>query len=112
MRQVVRSLEELDYVDRILWMDRVPMLNIFGLSEPLFPRSEASAERFAAAKVKAMNHPLVGGHLVSDDGKTMLLLVSFDWGLVRTDEQCTIDLRKVAETAARDFPEVPVPPSW
>lgn len=108
MRQVVRSLEELDYVDRILWMDRVPMLNIFGLSEPLFPRSEASAERFAAAKVKAMNHPLVGGHLVSDDGKTMLLLVSFDWGLVRTDEQCTVDLRKVAETAASDFSEVPV----
>ncbi|MFO1000058.1 MAG: hypothetical protein U0936_06965 [Planctomycetaceae bacterium] len=45
-----------DYVDRILWMDRVPMLNIFGLSEPLFPRSEAFVERFKAAKEKAMNH--------------------------------------------------------
>jgi predicted RND superfamily exporter protein len=108
MRHVVSTLEELDYVDRILWMDRVPMLNIFGLSEPLFPRSEASAERFEAAKVKAMQHPLVGGHLVSEDGQTMLLLITFDWDFVRSDEQCTTELRAVAEKAAADFPDVSV----
>jgi predicted RND superfamily exporter protein len=108
MRHVVSTLEELDYVDRILWMDRVPMLNIFGLSEPLFPRSEASAERFEAAKVKAMKHPLVGGHLVSEDGQTMLLLVTFDWDFVRSDEQCTTELRAVAEKAAAEFPDVAV----
>jgi hypothetical protein len=85
MRHVVSTLEELDYVNRILWMDRVPMLNIFGLSEPLFPRSEASSERFEAAKIKAMKHPLVGGHLVSEDGQTMLLLITFDWDFVRSD---------------------------
>jgi len=106
MRHVVKTLEDLDYVDRILWMDRVPMLNIFGLSEPLFPRSEASAERFAAAKEKAMNHPLVGGHLVSEDGQTMLLLVTFDWDYIRSDEQCTSELRTAAEDAARAFPGV------
>ena len=108
MRHVVDTLEELDYVDRILWMDRVPMLNIFGLSEPLFPRSEASPERFEAAKVKAMKHPLVGGHLVSEDGQTMLLLVKFDWDFVRSDEQCTTELRAVAEKAAAEFPDVSV----
>jgi predicted RND superfamily exporter protein len=108
MRHVVSTLEELDYVDRILWMDRVPMLNIFGLSEPLFPRSEASAERFEAAKVKAMQHPLVGGHLVSEDGQTMLLLITFDWDFVRSDEQCTTELRAVAEKAAAEFPDVNV----
>lgn len=108
MRHVVSTLEELDYVDRILWMDRVPMLNIFGLSEPLFPRSEASAERFKAAKDKAMNHPLVGGHLVSEDGQTMLLLVKFDWDFVRSDEQCTTELRTVAEKAAAEFPDVSI----
>lgn len=108
MRHVVSTLEELDYVDRILWMDRVPMLNIFGLSEPLFPRSEASPERFEAARVKAMKHPLVGGHLVSEDGQTMLLLVSFDWDFVRSDEQCTTELRAVAEKAAAEFPDVSV----
>ena len=108
MRHVVSTLEELDHVDRILWMDRVPMLNIFGLSEPLFPRSEASPERFEAARVKAMKHPLVGGHLVSEDGQTMLLLVSFDWDFVRSDEQCTTELRAVAEKAAAEFPDVSV----
>ncbi len=106
MRHVVETLEEQDYVNRILWMDRVPMLNIFGLSEPLFPRSEASPERFAAARTKAMQHPLVGGHLISEDGQTMLLLVSFDWDLVRSDEQCTSDLRLIAEKAASDFSDV------
>ncbi len=106
MRRVVDELESLDYVDRILWMDRVPILNIFGLSEPLFPRSEASAERFAAAKEKALKHPLVGGQLLAEDGQTMLLLVSFDWNFVRTDEQCTIELRQAAERAALEFPEV------
>ncbi|MCA9035377.1 MAG: MMPL family transporter [Planctomycetaceae bacterium] len=106
MRHVVESLEELDYVRSILWMDRVPILNIFGLNEPLFPRSEASAERFAAAQKKAMQHPLVGGQLLSADGTTMLLLVTFDWDFVRSDEQCTIELRQAAERAAADFPEV------
>jgi predicted RND superfamily exporter protein len=108
MRYVVQQLEELDYVRNILWMDRVPVLNIFGLSEPLFPRSEASPERFAATQKKAMQHPLVGGQLVSADGKTMLLLVTFDWDYVRTDEQCTSELRKAAETAAQKFPQVPL----
>ena len=108
MRSVVDTLEDLDYVDRILWMDRVPMLNIFGLSEPLFPRSEASPERFTAAREKAMQHPLVGGHLVSPDGQTMLLMVKFDWDFVRSDEQCTTELRAVAEKAAGEFPNVPL----
>lgn len=108
MRHVVDELEQLDYVQSILWMDRVPILNIFGLPEPLFPRSEASPERFAAAQAKAMKHPLVGGQLLAEDGQTMLLLVSFDFDYVRSNEQCTVELREAAEKAASDFPEVPL----
>ena len=108
MRHVVDELEKIDYVRSILWMDRVPILNIFGLPEPLFPRSEASPERFAAAQEKAMKHPLVGGQLLSEDGQTMLLLVTFDLDFIRSNEQCTIHLRQAAEKAAADFPEVPV----
>ncbi len=108
MRHVVDELEKIDYVRSILWMDRVPILNIFGLPEPLFPRSEASAERFAAAQEKAMKHPLVGGQLLSEDGKTMLLLVTFDMDYIRSNEQCTILLRQAAEKAAADFPDVPI----
>jgi uncharacterized protein len=108
MRHVVDELEKIDYVRSILWMDRVPILNIFGLPEPLFPRSEASPERFAAAQEKAMKHPLVGGQLLAEDGKTMLLLVTFDMDYIRSNEQCTILLRQAAEKAAADFPDVPI----
>lgn len=108
MRHVVDELEKIDYVRSILWMDRVPILNIFGLPEPLFPRSEASAERFAAAQEKAMKHPLVGGQLLSEDGRTMLLLVTFDMDYIRSNEQCTVLLRQAAEKAAADFSDVPI----
>ena len=106
MRHVVDSLESLDHVESILWMDRVPILNIFGLPEPLFPRSEASENRFSAAKEKALRHPLVGGQLLSNDGKTLLLMVNFDFLFVESDDDCMEGLRKSAEKAAAEFPDV------
>lgn len=119
LRHIVAAIEELDYVRHVLWMDRIPKLNIFGLSDPLFPRSDVSAERFAAARSKALQHPFVGGQLLSRDGQTLLMLVNFDFELVRSDEQCTSDLRRVAEKAASDYPSVPMTfcltgktPSW
>lgn len=106
MRQVVEDLEALDQVRRIVWMDRVPILNIFGLPQPLFPRSEASPARFADAKEKALNHPLVGGQLLSRDAQTLLLLVSFDDYFVMEDADATTRLRERAEATAAGFPEV------
>jgi uncharacterized protein len=108
LRHVVATLDELDYVDRVLWMDRVPILNIFGLPEPLFPRSQASVARFAAARGKAMRHPLVGGQLLAEDGKTLLLLITFDWDFVRSDQQCSTELKSAAVQAAADFPDIPL----
>lgn len=106
MRHVVETLESLDHVDSILWMDRVPVLNIFGLPEPLLPRSRASEQQFQDAKEKALAHPLVGGQLLSADAQTLLLLVRFDWLFVQSDEDCTVRLREVAESAAAEFPGV------
>lgn len=108
MRHVVATLEEQDFISGVLWMDRVPMLNIFGLREPLLPRSEASEQRFAAAREKAMKHPLVIGQLLSEDSETLLLMVSVDGDFVRSDDQYTTELRRICETAAQDFPEVEV----
>ncbi|MFO0975606.1 MAG: efflux RND transporter permease subunit [Planctomycetaceae bacterium] len=108
MRHVVETLEQQDYVSGVLWMDRVPMLNIFGLPEPLFPRSEASAERFAAAREKALKHPLVGGQLLSEDGETLLLMVGMDRDFIRSDDQYMSGLRQLCEKAALDFPNVQV----
>jgi uncharacterized protein len=106
MRQVVDDLEALDQVRRILWMDRVPILNIFGLPEPLFPRSESSQARFDDARKKALAHPLVAGQLLSLDAKTLLLLVSFDDRFLFEDADATTRLRETAEATAARFPDV------
>ena len=103
MRNVVDELEELDQVRRVLWMDRVPILNIFGLSEPLFPRSKASGQRFAAAKEKALAHPLVKGQLLSEDAKTMLMMVSLNRHHVLSDYEATGLLKETANAAKGDF---------
>jgi predicted RND superfamily exporter protein len=108
MRAVVQALEELDHVDRILWMDQAPMMNVFGLPEPILPGRNASAVRFAAAKQRALDHPLVVGQLLSPDAKTMLLMVSIDWLFVATDEDCTDLLRDTANAVAADFPGIEI----
>ncbi len=106
IRQVVARLQAQDHIGDILWMDEAPPLNIFGLREPIFPHSEASAERFAAARDTALAHPLVGGQLLSSDGRTLLLLVNFKWLSIDGDEDCTSGLRQLAEQAAADFPDI------
>lgn len=106
LRSVVERLEAVDFVDNVLWMDRVPILNIFGLREPLFPKATASPQRFMAAKAKALAHPLVAGQLLSADGRTLLLMVNLDWFYVDDDEDCSTGIRQVAEQAVAEFPGV------
>ena len=106
IRKVVDALESLDQVDRILWMDRAPMLNIFGLPEPILPGKNASPARFEAAKQRALEHPLVSGQLLSPDAKTMLLMVQIDWLYVTQDSDCTDLLRDTAAATANEFPAV------
>lgn len=106
LRHMIATLEAIPYVRNVLWMDRVPVLNIFGLREPLFPKSDASPARFAAAKEHALHHPLVKGQLMSVDGRTIIVLINFDWLSITSDEDCTVNLRKAAEKALAEFPDV------
>lgn len=106
LRHMVDSLEALPQIRSVVWMDRVPMLNIFGLREPLFPKSQASAARFEAAREKAMHHPLVNGQLLSRDGRTVIVLVNFDWLYVSRDEDCISGVREAAQKALAEFPDV------
>lgn len=105
LRHMIASLESIPYISRALWMDRVPVLNIFGLREPLFPKSEASPARFAAAREHALRHPLVKGQLLSPDGRTLIVLVNFDWLYVTSDDDCIGNLKKAAEEALSEFPD-------
>ena len=106
LRHIVDELEKLDHVSRILWMDRVPILNIFGLPEPLFPRATASQTRFDAAREKALKHPLIGGQLLSPDGQHLIMLVNFELLFIESNEDCTSGLRMEAEKAAAAYPDV------
>ena len=86
LRAMVAGLEELDYVSQVLWMDRVPILNIFGLPEPLLPSATASDVRFAKARDRALGHPLVRGQFLAEDGRTLVMLLRFNWLYVRHDD--------------------------
>ncbi|MGN6547829.1 MAG: efflux RND transporter permease subunit, partial [Aureliella sp.] len=100
MRAVVDELEGLPTVNEVLWLDRAPPLNVFGLPEPVFPRTDASPERFAAAKAKAQAHPLIAGQLMSPDARTLLLMVRLNWMNVLSDADCTDNLKATAVRVA------------
>lgn len=106
LRAIVEKLESLDYVKSVFWLDDIPNLNIFGLREPIIPNKRASEKRLQAAKEKAIAHPLVGGQLLSQDGRTLLLMVKFDWFYVDDDEDCTTGLKQVAQEVAAEYPNV------
>lgn len=105
MRKVARELERLDQVSNVLWLDRVPILNIFGLSQPLLPQAKASPSRFEVAKQKAQEHPLVGGQLLSDDCKTQLMLIGYNYLHVMNNYDATTLLKDTAHKALEEFPD-------
>ncbi len=99
LRKVVEALEDLDYVDSILWMESAPPLNIFGLREPIFPKPSASNRQFAAAKERALEHPLIGGQFLSKDGQTTLLMLTINWLFVENDADLMENLKASARAA-------------
>lgn len=103
LRVVADELNSLEQVGGLLWIDRMPPLNIFGLLQPLLPRSRAPDAVFENAREKALEHPLVGGQLLSPDGKTMIMLVFFDWRYVLNNADATTEISKTAERAVEAF---------
>lgn len=108
IRAAVAALEGLDQVSGVMWMDQAPPLNIFGTRSSIFPRRNVTQSRLDLAKERAINHPMVGGQLLSVDGKTMLLMVSIEWLFVTKDTDCTDLLRDTASAAAAQFPNADI----
>ena len=108
IRSAVTAISDLPHVRGVFWMDQAPVMNIFGLAEPILPRRSASKIRFDAAKERALSHPLVVGQLMSPDAKTLLLMVEIDWVFVSEDADCTDVLRDTAKEAVAKFAEVPM----
>ena len=42
IRDIVDQLEQEPTIESVQWLDQAPPLNIFGLSEPILPRGQAS----------------------------------------------------------------------
>lgn len=89
IRQSVAELENLPQVRRVMWMDRAPPLNLFGLPEPALPDHRASQRRFDTARERALANPMIAGQLLSHDGRTMLFSIEPDWFHVRSNDDCT-----------------------
>ncbi|MBL8889546.1 MAG: MMPL family transporter [Planctomycetaceae bacterium] len=103
-RAIVRELESLEHVAEVSSLESVPAMNLFGLADPIFPRIPASPERFLRAKERALSHPFLVGQMISADGQTSLLMVSFDFLMIQSDQDCIEGLRLAAEKAAARFP--------
>lgn len=104
LRQAVDALEALPQVWRVLWIDSIPGLNLFGLPESPLPRSDASERQMELSRERTLDNPLAVGQLISQDGKTILLHLSIDWFYVTSDASCTTFLRETAERAAAAVP--------
>ncbi len=105
MRAIAEDVENLDYVDRVVSLDNLPVLNAFGLPEPMLPREGATDASFREARGRVLEHPLAVGQLVAPDGKTLLMPVTFDWLNVTSDADCSSRLLDVARNAAAKFPD-------
>lgn len=78
VRRMVAEVEGLEFVDSVFWIDRVPILNVFGFADPLVPPGDASAASFRQAEERLRGHPLAG-QLISDDGRALLMPIVYDW---------------------------------
>ena len=105
MRAIVHDLEEQDFVSDVVWMDEIPMLNIFSIPQPVLPQETASQKRFDLAKDKALKHPFIHGQLLSTDCQTTLLLVNFYRFFIQEDNYVTEKIREIAEESKSQFPE-------
>jgi hypothetical protein len=105
-RAVVDRIGALDVIASVRSMDEAPPLNIFGLPEPVLPRGHATPQRFAHAKKKATEHPMVVGLYLSADAQTALIELQYDWIHIRGEEDCTNRVLEAAKVALVDFPDV------
>jgi predicted RND superfamily exporter protein len=105
LRHSAQRVRELDYVEQIFWLDDVPVLNVFGLADPLLPPAGASAQSFLQAREKILHHPLIRGQLVATDAKTIVIPVFFQWINVQSDQQVTRDLLDEVREILRQHPD-------
>ncbi|QDT67782.1 bifunctional preprotein translocase subunit SecD/SecF [Planctomycetes bacterium MalM25] len=101
VRRTVAEVESLEFVGSVFWIDRVPILNVFGIADPLVPPNDASPEAFRQAEERLRAHPLAG-QLISDDGRSLLMPIVYDWLRMDSARTATETLLATAREAAGD----------
>lgn len=74
-RDLARGAREIRGVASAIGAPDVPVFSALGLPRPLFPREDAPAEAWSAARERARAHPLVGGQLVAESGRLAAISV-------------------------------------
>ncbi|MEM9367188.1 MAG: efflux RND transporter permease subunit [Planctomycetota bacterium] len=100
IESVIKRLESMPQIERVLWLDNIPSFNLFGLTGTLLPSPRATSRQFEAARAKTLENPLAVGQLISPDGCTLVIHLTIDWFHVRDDDDVTDRIRRAAEQAA------------
>lgn len=78
LRSLTTELRQVKGIEAVRSLADVAVLGPDGRWGPALPRSTASIPEFAAAQGVAESHPLIGGHLLSRDGNTTLVIASLE----------------------------------
>ncbi|MEM7306836.1 MAG: efflux RND transporter permease subunit [Planctomycetota bacterium] len=103
LREAEARAWKLPGVERVNGVAGVVELGAGFLPRALLPGDGADAEQLRAARERALEHPLVGGSLLSPDGRTTLVVVRLAGGDLTIEdlEPSTIALRELARELER-----------
>lgn len=104
IRHLVATLEALDSVAFVRSLDDAVSLKSRLRPESLLPPQDASEEAFRAAREEAVSHPLLKGQVISEDGKTALVIVRLRGGSLPIDEIQPIvgEVRQIVDAETAD----------
>jgi len=110
LRRVSEMLERVDGVEQVRSIFDVRRQGTAGAILPVIPRAAdgLDEEARAAARGRAMVHPLIAGHLLDEAGSSTLLLVRLDAASNRTDRLGAAIGRIEAAIAAEGQPGGPL----
>lgn len=77
-RRIEAALEALEGVAAVISIDDVPRAGSLVPPRPVLPADGAAGEEFEAGRRRALEHPLIAGHMTSLDGRTWLAPVLLD----------------------------------
>ncbi|MGD9648656.1 MAG: RND family transporter, partial [Pirellulales bacterium] len=103
IRRLVEGAKQLDGVSSVRSLGDVVAFGPGG-AESLLPPATASPERFAAARSRALAHPLVRGQVLSTDARTALVIVRLDENLaaIRDIEPVVNRLHQLTQQVTKD----------